>query len=242
MVNFSPLQANQKYDSTDKLNDFHHVLKFLMKDCVALEKSGFQFELDLDNGRIFEVVFWPVTQLVLGDCKGADILCGRFGSHRGTKGVCRDCNCPTAEASNSRWQCTFNDKFSMKLKTIAELKAMSFWKLPNNAFNYVNTHIPDVWGIFGLTPPEILHLFYIGLCVYLCQGFIHQRSTAMRKYLDASAISLYTNNKRQSLRGMPPLAAYRNGFVMDVAMTTGKEKFSKVFLLYLFLMKADIVE
>ena len=75
-----------------------------MKDCVALEKSGFQFELDLGNGRIFEVVFWPVTQLVLGDCKGADILCGRFGSHRGTKGVCRDCNCPTEETSNSRWQ------------------------------------------------------------------------------------------------------------------------------------------
>ena len=41
---------------------------------------------------------------------------------------------------------------------------------------------------------------------------------------------------------MPSLAAYRNGFVTDVAMTTGKEKFSKIFLLYLFMMKADIVK
>ena len=242
MVNFSPLLPGQKYESTDKLNDYHHILKFLMKDSVRLEQSGFEFDLDLGRGKIHEVAFWPVTQVVLGDCKGADILCGRFGSHRGTKGVCRDCDCPSTEASSSTHQCNFLDKFTMKMKTNQELKDMSFWKLPRNAFNYVNSHIPDVWGIFGLTPPEILHLFYIGLCVYLCQGFIFQRSGAMRKYLDASAISLYTHNKRQSLRGMPSLAAYRNGFVMDVGMTTGKEKFSKVFLLYLFLMKADIVE
>ena len=242
LVNFSPLTANQKYESTDKLNDYHHILKFLMKDCVALEETGFLFNLDLGNNRIFEVVFWPVTQLVLGDCKGANALCGRFGGHRNTKCICRDCDCPSEQASSSIWKCNFLDKFSMREKSINELKDISFWKLPQNAFNFVNSHVPDVWGVFGITPPEILHLFYIGLCVYLCQGFIFQRSGAMRKYLDASAISLYTHNKRQSMRGMPSLAAYRNGFVTDVAMTTGKEKFSKVFLLYLFLMKADIVE
>ena len=242
LVNWSPLSPNQKYETTDKLNDYHHVLKFLMKDAVMLEKTGFHFDLNLGKGKIHEVVFWPVTQLVLGDCKGADVLCGRFGSHRGTEGICRDCDCPTKEASNSSWQCNFFDKFSMKTKSAEQLKAKSFWKLPCNAFNFVNNHVPDVWGIFGLTPPEILHLFYIGLCVYLCQGFIQQRSGAMQKYLDASAISLYNHNKRQSLRGMPSLAAYRNGFVTDVAMTTGKEKFAKVFLLYLFMMKADIVE
>ena len=240
LVNFSPLDPNQKYETTDKLNDYHHVLKFLMQDCVRLEQSGFIFDLDLGENRKFEVVFRPVTQLVLGDCKGADILCGRFGSHRKTVGICRDCDCPSTEASSSVWQCNFFDKVSMRNKTAEELRGLSFWKLTSNAFDFVNTHIPDVWGVFGITPPEILHLFYIGLCVYLCQGFIFQRSTAMRKYLDASAISLYTNNKRQSLRGMPHLAAYRNGFVTDVAMTTGKEKFSKVFLLYLFLMKTDI--
>ena len=240
LVNFSPLDPNQKYESTDKLNDYHHVLKFLMKDCVKLEETGFIFDLDLGTNRKFEVVFRPVTQLVLGDCKGADALCGRFGSHRKTKGICRDCDCPSLEASSSIWQCNFLDRATMKNKTAEELKVLSFWKLSHNAFDFVNQHVPDVWGVFGITPPEILHLFYIGLCVYLCQGFIFQRSGAMRKYLDASAISLYTNNKRQSLRGMPHLAAYRNGFVTDVAMTTGKEKFSKVFLLYLFLMKTDI--
>ena len=70
-------------------------------------------------------------------------------------------------------------------------------------------------------------------------GFIFDRSTVMKKYLDESAISLYIHNKRQSLRGMPNLVAYRNGFTTDVAMTTGKEKFAKVFLLYLFFMKKD---
>ena len=239
-MNFSSLDPNQKYDTTDKLNDFHHVLKFLMRDCVKLEQTGFDFDLNLGNNRIFKVVFKPLTQLVLGDCKGADILCARFGSHRKTKGICRDCDCPSNEASSSVHQCNFLDRYSMKAKTAEQLKLMSFWKIASNAFDFVNKHVPDVWGVFGITPPEILHLFYIGLCVYLCQGFIFQRSGAMRKYLDASAISLYTNNKRQSLRGMPHLAAYRNGFVTDVAMTTGKEKFAKVFLLYLFLMKTDI--
>ena len=242
LVNFSPLTPNKKYESTDKLNYYHHILKFLMKDCVSLEQSGFVFDLDLGHGQIYEVGFWPVTQVVLGDCKGANVLCRRFGGHRGTKGICRDCDCPSKEASLSTWQCNFLDRITTKTETVEELKAISFWKLPCNAFNYVNCHIPDVWEVFGLTPPEILHLFYIGLCVYLCEGFIFQRSGAMRKYLDASAISLYTHNKCQSLRGMPSLDAYRNRIVMDVAMTTGKEKFSKVFLLYLFLMKADIVE
>ena len=167
LVNFSPLTPNQTYESTDKLNDYHHILKFLMKDCVALEKSGFVFDLDLGKGRVFDVVFWSVTQLVLGDCKCANVLAGRFGGHRGTKGICRDCDCPSLEASSSVWQCNFLDMFTMKSKTVEKLKQISFWKLPHNAFNYVNTHIPDVWGVFGITPPEILHLFYIGLCVSL---------------------------------------------------------------------------
>ena len=71
-----------------------------MRDCVKLEQTGFDFDLDLGNNRKFKVVFKPLTQLVLGDCKGADILCARFGSHRKTKGICRDCDCPSNEASS----------------------------------------------------------------------------------------------------------------------------------------------
>ena len=242
LVNYSPLLPNQKYTSVDKLNDYHHILAFLFRDVYKLEQTGFFFDLDLGEKGIRQVVFKPCTQLVLGDCKGADALCGRFGCHRGTKGLCRDCNVPSEKASDDRWECTFFDQYTMRSSTAEALNKLSFWKVPNNAFNKINAHLPDVFGIFGLTPPEILHLFYIGLCVYLCAGFISQRSGVMKKYLDSSAISLYINNKRQSLRGMPSLAAYRNGFTTDVAMTTGKEKFSKVFLLYLFMMKADIVK
>lgn len=75
-------------------------------------------------------------------------------------------------------------------------------QVASNAFDFFNTHIPDVWSIFGITSPKIIHLFYIGLCVYLCKGFIFQISEAMKKYLDASGISLHTNNKCQSLGGM----------------------------------------
>ena len=242
VVNYSALAPGVKYDSATKLGDYHCVLSFLFEPVAELERTGFVHDLDLGERGKQEVVFMPCTQLTLGDCKGGNIFCAKYGTFKGTKMLCRDCDVPSNKSSRHNWRCTFIDKFRMKYKSAAELKQMSFWKIEKNAFDTINRNLPDVWGVYGITPPEILHLLYIGLAVYLVGGFIYQRSGVMKKYLDESAISLYIHNKRQSLRGMPNLVAYRNGFTTDVAMTTGKEKFAKVFLLYLFFMKKDICE
>ena len=242
IVNYSPLAPGVKYDSAAKLSDYHAILAFLFEPVVELERTGFHFNLDLGERGKQSVVFMPCTQLTLGDCKGGNIFCAKFGSFKGTKMLCRDCDVPSTCSAKPNWKCTFINRFRMKYKSAEELKSMSFWKIAANAFDSLNRNLPDVWGVYGITPPEILHLLYIGLAVYMVGGFIFDRSTVMKKYLDESAISLYIHNKRQSLRGMPNLVAYRNGFTTDVAMTTGKEKFAKVFLLYLFFMKKDICE
>ena len=242
IVNYSPLAPGVKYDSTAKLSDYHGILSFLFEPVIELERTGFQYNLNLGEHGQQSVVFMPCTQLTLGDCKGGNIFCAKFGTYKGTKMLCRDCDVPSSRSARPNWKCTFINKFQMKYKTAEDLRAMSFWKITANAFDGLNQNLPDVWGVYGITPPEILHLLYIGLAVYMVGGFIFQRSGVMQKYLDESAISLYIHNKRQSLRGMPNLVAYRNGFTTDVAMTTGKEKFAKVFLLYLFFMKKDICE
>lgn len=242
IVNYSPLAPGVKYDSTAKLSDYHAILAFLFEPVIELERTGFQYKLNLGEHGEQNVVFMPCTQLTLGDCKGGNIFCAKFGTFKGTKMLCRDCDVPSSHSARPNWKCTFINKFQMKYKNAEDLREMSFWKITANAFDGLNQNLPDVWGVYGITPPEILHLLYIGLAVYMVGGFIYQRSGVMKKYLDESAISLYIHNKRQSLRGMPNLVAYRNGFTTDVAMTTGKEKFAKVFLLYLFFMKKDICE
>ena len=242
IVNYSALAPGIKYDSAAKLSDYHCILSFLFEPVAELERTGFLHELDLGDRGKQTVVFKPCTQLTLGDCKGGNIFCAKYGTFKGTKMLCRDCDVPSNRSARPNWKCTFINKFRMKYKSAAELKQMSFWKINQNAFDTINRQLPDVWGVYGITPPEILHLLYIGLAVYLVSGFIFQRSGVMKKYLDESSISLYIHNKRQSLRGMPNLVAYRNGFTSDVAMTTGKEKFAKVFLLCLFFMKKDICE
>ena len=242
IVNHSALAPGIKYDSAAKLSDYHCILSFLFEPVAELERTGFLHELDLGDRGKQTVVFKPCTQLTLGDCKGGNIFCAKYGTFKGTKMLCRDCDVPSNRSARPNWKCTFINKFRMKYKSAAELKQMSFWKINQNAFDTINRQLPDVWGVYGITPPEILHLLYIGLAVYLVSGFIFQRSGVMKKYLDESSISLYIHNKRQSLRGMPNLVAYRNGFTSDVAMTTGKEKFAKVFLLFLFFMKKDICE
>ena len=240
-ANFSSwTDTSDKYTTTMKYNDYHAMLKHIFKEYLILQESGFLFDLYLnDNITPHEVVFKLTIQLILGDCKGANVLCGRLGGHHGVAYLCRDCDVRTNRADYHLHKCQYHIAKKMHAMSAKELREISFWKV-NNFFEEINFGTYEKYGIFGATPPELLHLFYLGLCVYLTDGFINQLSGVMKLYLDQSAISMVIHGSRQSIRNMPSLAAYRNGFCTNVSMTTGKEKFSKVFLLYLFLLKQDV--
>ena len=81
------------------------MLAHIFKYYVCLQEHGFIFHLCLNAEKPFEVVFKPVIQLILGDCKGADVLCGRYGSHHRVKKLCRDCNVKLRDADNPNYCC-----------------------------------------------------------------------------------------------------------------------------------------
>jgi len=79
--NYSSLKVNQTYGMKEKLNDYHAIVDFILKDLTDLSNNGgFQYDLKMSKD-IFPVTYKPVIQLAIADCKDADVLCGRFGCH-----------------------------------------------------------------------------------------------------------------------------------------------------------------
>lgn len=239
--NYSSLKRGQKYSTADKLNDYHHIIDFILKDLTELcDNGGFDFNLKMHQDT-FKVTYKPAIQLIIGDCKGADALCGRFGTHsKHLKCLVRDCQVPTKEGDNFNFKCQYHEVETMKNLSSAALQKLSFHKI-TNAF-YKMEFGGDPYGIFLATPSEPLHQVDLGICVYEVEGFIDKLSQKAKDYLDLHVRSLYSNNRRQSHRGFPIMSAMRNGIVKGVPITTGKEKYAKVMVLYLCLMRSDFVK
>ena len=57
-------------------------MKFILKELVDLQgpQSGFEWKLCV-GGKSYDVVFKIAVQVIIGDCKGNDELCGTYGNH-----------------------------------------------------------------------------------------------------------------------------------------------------------------
>ena len=76
------------------------------------------------------------VQFVIGDCKGNDTLCGRYGSHgERVKHLVRDCDILTNESDNPDHVCRFFTKGEVQGWSHAQCKDMSFHKIKNAFWN-----------------------------------------------------------------------------------------------------------
>ena len=146
---------------------------------------------------------FPIA-LVVGDCEGHNKLCGRYGSHSlNVQLVCRNCNCPTAQADNPSIVCQplnqalFEEAFANG--TSSELSHHDI----ENAFHLL-CFGSDPRGIHGCTPPETLHLYQQGLYKYALTYFflnvLNQRQCSELDDLTSTLSGLF---QRQSDRSLP---------------------------------------
>ena len=68
-------------------------------------------------------------------------------------------------------------------KSVNDLKDVSFHHI-DNAFDKIYFRWGHKFGIYGSTPPETLHMFYLGICEYLYDGFYCKLNVKIRKLLD----------------------------------------------------------
>ena len=223
----------------DKLQDYHDITKHILQELIGIQNQG-GFELTLKIGdKSFDAVAKVPVQFIIGDCKGNDYLCGRFGSHRrNVKHLVRDCDVLTEDGDNPNHVCRFISAAEVESWDEKECRNMSFHKI-RNAYSLLDFG-GDRDGIYGAVPPEPLHVFQMGLCIYLVQEFLRDNYGSTKKILDKAVIEIVAHHSRQSHRGFPILSTFRNGFD-SLGTISGKEKYARIFVLYLALMKSEVI-
>ena len=224
--------------SFDKIQDYHDMMTHILKDMVRIQEGGgIEMTLTIGDKSFTGTAKLPV-QFVIGDCKGNDILCGRYGSHgEKVKHLVRDCDIQCEDADNPDHVCRYFTEAEVQGWTVAQCKEMSFHKIRNAFWNV--SFGGDEYGIYGSTPPEPLHVFQMGLCVYLVEEFLRDIYTSTSKLIDVVVAKIVSSQSRQSHRGFPSLSTFRNGFT-NLGTITGKEKYARIFVLYLALMTEEV--
>ena len=222
-------------NSKRRLQDRHTIIKFILKELIEIQGPNAGFEWDLSiGGNIYRVTFKIAVQVVIGDCKGNDELCARYGSHnKRTRGFCRDCKVSYDESDNPYHLCQWITPRDFSQTTEEQMNNMGFHSI-DNAFSMLNFGAGNR-GIYGATPSEPLHSFKLGICKYLFEGFHsdHLPKSTLKK-MDKMLSSLGSGRQRQSYQPFPKISVIRNG-ITGMGTLTADEQFARVFCVYLSL-------
>ena len=232
-----------------KLNAYHEMLGCIHADLVDLQRTGFMLDIPLETidkttGKydVMEVLAVPVLQAVLSDTKAGNAFCGRYGNHGvNVKGLCRDCDVPTLNAADHDHRCEYFEKDHFNSLTAEEKKQLSFYNI-QNSFDKIWFGFCDRYGVYGATPPELLHVFYLGICEYLFDGFMETLSIGMKQELHKLSKSMVQQISLSRDVDLPNVDCYRHGITYANLMITGKEKLARIFVLYLCLQNTTFVD
>ena len=239
--NLDVLYGHKSVSPDAKAQDYHNILSFILQDFHKLQNSGgqfwtFRFKECGENGLRVKMHF-PI-HVIIGDAKGNDMLAGRYGNYN-TNCICRDCDVTKDRSDETDYKCTFikqSDISSEKDKD--KLKTMSFRPNLRNAFRNSNFGSNE-FGINGATPPEPLHLFYLGLCKYLPESFYARISDDTKKFLETESSNICTLHHRQSDRSLPFIRSFRHGIQAPTKLSA-QEKYAQCFALYLCLLTSNV--
>jgi len=277
----TPPTTNARGEQIKKLEDYHAIVGDILADFSKLQTTGFLLKVPVpsvhdkqtfvsteggfgsswDNLSEYRTIhFFPVLQLVISDCKGANTLAGRYGGHSKVKCLVRDCDVPSSDGDLPRHSCKMFLHLKMKELIEERLNELSFHKLQKNGFDDIVIGWNARYRHFGLSPPEILHMFWLGLCDYLWEGFYEKIGGDARSKLNLVSIRnvvwltrqtkeekdfFVTEDKGKGFQVMsmyPSVACFRNGIAKSRVMMHGKEKFSRIFLLYCCFLDSDFIE
>ena len=222
-----------------KLTDYHAIIDRIFQDFRELQMTGFT----IDMPGVRECTAVPVLQAVISDCKAGDSFSCRYGSHGvNVAGLVRDCDIPTKKAGDHKHVCKYHLKEFMKNLPEEDLNSRSFHKIFNNAFHKIYFGYCDMFGIYGATPPEALHVFRIGICVYLYEGFMNHLSQEMKIYLNMLSKLVVAQICRHGNGAYPLVDCFRHGIFHKKMHLSGEQKMSRIFLLYCCMMIPEFID
>lgn len=153
-----------------KAQDFHTMLRFALKSFVALQETGFVWDVAA-YGKVFKnVEFVLFVVNVNCDSEEGDLLCGKYTVRtKNVKHICRYCHCPTADADNPKARYPMKtQKGIQKLIDKGDLEGLRQISQQNiqNAWYKVRFHAANDRGIHGACPSEMLHAILLGVFKY----------------------------------------------------------------------------
>ena len=157
-------------DDAVKAQDFHTMLSFALKSFVALQETGFIWDVSA-YGKVFQgVEFVPFVVNVNCDSEEGDLLCGKYTVRtKNVKHICRYCHCPTDDADNPNARYPMKtQKGIQKLVDRGDLEGLRQISQQNiqNAWYKVRFHAANDRGIHGACPSEMLHAILLGVFKY----------------------------------------------------------------------------
>ena len=148
------------------------------------------------------------------------------------KCLVRDCDILLIDADLENHICRYHMHKKMTHLLEDQLNKLSFHKITRNGFDGIVMGANAKYCQFGMSPPEILYLLWIGLCNYLWQGFYKELSGDLRKRLDIVSVNILIRLSRHKCETLPDVSCFRNGILIRRDKMSGKEKLAQVFLLY----------
>lgn len=235
--------SENAYGAEEKATDYHKMLDHLFEEIKEINNhGGMHLSVPKLNGNGFvDVIARPQLQFVIGDCKGNNLLTGRYGSH-GIKvnHLCRDCDVPTIDADEPFRCCIFRTTLGMQRMDLEDLRNNSFHNINKNAF----WDLPfggNPGGIYTSTPIEVLHGISLGICVYISDHMVNKFTDSFHEKMLPWAKLISSLGRRQSERNIPDLKVFSKG-LMKLGSLTGDEKTARIFMLYLMFMQSEFIQ
>ena len=241
-LNYLDNDLREELKSFEKVQDVHAIVAFVLEEFKSIQgkDGGFSWTLDL-GGRKFDVIFKLAVQVVIGDCKGNDLLCGRYGSHgMNVKRLCRDCDVLTIEGDNCDHFCNFLSKNDIEDKSKEHMNDLSFHCI-QNAFSGVYFGARNL-SIVEATPPEPLHGYRLGICKYLFEQFERQCAKRTLKLVNFTVMRIARYSCRSSVRNLPSLQPFKRKGVTKCNTLSADEQLARVFAVYLSIMIPSVFE
>ena len=239
--NLDNMYGSKSTKTGDKLEDYHFMIQHILREYEQIEKDGFYWKFFTDDGKSHTRLLKFSIIFIIGDTKGNDALCGRYGSHTNTKGLCRDCDVPTELADKCNYRCKFFKHSEILKMNNNRLKEISFRIIENNIFSRL-CFGANLNGINGALPPEPLHCIKLGPPFDRLPVALKSRvGGKIWSILDNVVASICTHGCRQSHRDFPSILNFTKG-IGSGSKLTADEKYSRCFAIYLALCTETMKE
>ena len=224
---------NHSANTALKCQDEHNVLKEVFSSLRLMIEKGFKTVI---FGKEVNVKVW--IHCVIGDAAGNNVLCGHYNYFGDTIRPCRKCKCAFNKLDCGKCECV-----NVTLQELSELgndpkewSAISKHNI-SNAFSKLPLS-DDVHGIMGITPPETLHVFLVGIYKYMIAAVhdimgLKDANKRGKEALDVIFQNVANDLGRQSDRDFP---RWSNRFgINDKTRLTGGERKGNLLILLLVL-------